>query len=100
MPPHGECCTADGVTPHCFRSNTSDRRVCALRTHYFVISRRYICGHSKRRAASRKASAQATLAAAQAVAMAFGLRPEEEVEKEAAQNAAIEGGVQEQHRWR
>jgi len=52
------------------------------------------------RAASRKVSAQATLAAAQAVAMAFGLRPEEEVEKEAAQNAAIEGGVQEQHRWR
>ncbi|KAJ1626294.1 hypothetical protein T492DRAFT_843268 [Pavlovales sp. CCMP2436] len=92
MPPCGECCSADGVTPHCFRSNTSGRRVCALRTHYFVISRRYICGHCKRRAASRKASAQATLAAAQAVATAFGLRPEEEAEEEAAQNAVIGGG--------
>ncbi|KAJ1636172.1 hypothetical protein T492DRAFT_835512 [Pavlovales sp. CCMP2436] len=43
--------------------------------------RGYICSHCKMRAASRKVSAQATLAAAHAVAMAFGLRPEEEVEK-------------------
>jgi hypothetical protein len=88
MPPCGECRSASAVAPHCFRSNTSGRRVCALDTHYFVISRRYICSDCKRTASMRKASAKAALAAAQAVAMASGLRAMEE----AAENAAIGAG--------
>ncbi|KAJ1624118.1 hypothetical protein T492DRAFT_882405, partial [Pavlovales sp. CCMP2436] len=88
MPPCGECRSASAVAPHCFRSNTSGRRVCALDTDYFVISRRYICSDCKRAADVRKASAQVALAAAQAVAMASGLRAEEE----AAENAAVGGG--------
>jgi len=87
MPPCGECRSASAVAPHCFRSNTSDLRICALDTDNFVISRRYICSDCKRAADVRKASAQVALAAAQAVAMASGLRAEEE----AAENAAVGG---------
>ena len=58
MPPCVECETAEEVGPHCFRENHFGRRICALKSHYFTISRRYICGCCERKAEAAKQAAE------------------------------------------
>lgn len=43
MPPCVECRSNTRVGAHGFRANHDGRRICSLDTHYFIISRRYIC---------------------------------------------------------
>jgi hypothetical protein len=75
------------VGVHCWRGNHAGRRVVALDTHYFAISRRYICHGCEDAAAAVETVAKA---AAQAVP---GLRV---VADEDVAAAAEDGEV----RWR
>jgi len=43
LPPCPTCLTSDRVGVHCWRGNHAGCRVVALDTHYFAISRRYLC---------------------------------------------------------
>lgn len=73
MPVCINCDSAKAVSPHAFQTGKHGhcgRRICALSTHYFSISRRYICGTCELKANAVKA------AAARAAAEA-GLRVDE-----------------------
>ena len=73
MPYCPSCLTNANVGAHGFRENHAGRRVFNTDTHYFVISRRYICHSCKEAAAAVKAavaSAQSPLFAAAAAAAA------------------------------
>lgn len=58
MPPCVECETAAQVGPHCFRDNHFARRIGGLKSHYFTMSRRYICGCCEDKAAKAKQAAE------------------------------------------
>ena len=73
MPPCVECESAAEVGVHGFHDSHFGRRVCGLASHYFVISRRYICHYCKRKAKEAKATAEAA-----------GLDVQEEEERDAA----------------
>ena len=61
MPPCVECESAEEVGPLGFRDNHFARRICALKTHYFTMSRRYVCRCCERKA--KQAAAEAKQAA-------------------------------------
>ena len=69
MPPCVECKSAKEVGVHEYRSNHCGRRITSLDSHYFVMSRRYICHACKR-----------TVKAAKDAAKEAGLCVEEEEE--------------------
>jgi hypothetical protein len=52
MPPCPTCYSSAGVGAHGFRRSHKARRVCTLKAHYFVMSRRYIC-HTCEQAAEK-----------------------------------------------
>ena len=80
-PPCVDCLSAEEVSPHQFRDDYHCRRICSRSTHYFVISRRYICGTCAGKAkAAKRAAAEAAEAA--------GLRVDESGEEE---EEAVEG---------
>ena len=78
MPTCPHCLSNQVVGPHGWRDNHFGRRITGLDTHYFVISRRYICHGcegaaaalkmAKEKAAAAKAAAAAAAAAAHAMA--------------------------------
>ena len=74
MPPCVECESAEEVGVHGFQTKHCGRRITALTTHYFTISRRYVCGCCKRKAKEAKDAAEAA-----------GLHVEEEDEEDAPQ---------------
>jgi hypothetical protein len=43
MPPCPNCHGATSIGAHGFQDSHFGRRICGLHTHYFIISRRYIC---------------------------------------------------------
>ena len=43
MPPSVHCDSAAQVGVHGFRDDHFGRRICGLESHYFIMSRRYIC---------------------------------------------------------
>ena len=56
MPPCPHCRVSNFVSPHGFRDNNDARRVCNMKNHYFVVSRRYICHTCESVALAKKAS--------------------------------------------
>lgn len=64
MPPCPICRTSERVGFHCWRNNHPGRRICAMDTHYFAISRRYKCRTCAGQAAAMKAAAVAAAAVA------------------------------------
>ena len=58
MPPCVECESAAEVGVHGFHDSHFGRRVCGLASHYFIISRRYICHCCERKAKAAKVAAQ------------------------------------------
>ena len=64
MPPCPICKTSERVGFHCWRNNHPGRRICAMDTHYFAISRRYKCHTCAGQAAAMKAAAVAAAAVA------------------------------------
>ena len=57
MPPCVECRSAKHVGVHGMRDGHFGRRVCDLKEHYFIISRRYICKHCEKITAATKQAA-------------------------------------------
>jgi hypothetical protein len=86
LPPCPTFLISNRVGVHCWRGNHAGCRVVALDTHYFAISRRYICHGCEDAAAAVKTAAKA---AAQAVP---GLRVVADEDE-----AAVEDG---EVRWR
>ena len=60
-PPCVECESAAEVRPHGFRDNHFGRRICGVKTHYFAMSRRYICHCCERKAKAAKVAAEANV---------------------------------------
>ena len=58
------CKSSERVGFYCWRNNHPGRRICAMDTHYFAISRRYKCHTCAGQAAAMKAAAVAAAAVA------------------------------------
>lgn len=77
MPPCPHCKSMRHVSPHGWRLNHHARRVTDLFSHYYIMSRRYICSTCKMK---RKAEKDALAAAAQSVGAHVDMEDEDEDE--------------------
>lgn len=59
MPPCVHCDSAAQVGVHGYRDDHFGRRICGLESHYFIISRRYICHCCENKAKATKQAAEA-----------------------------------------